>query len=103
MAKSKSSATTKTVTTEENALVKYYKETRAELYKVTWPTREEARTLTLVISAVTLAMAVFLGLFDYIFQYVVKGIIDGNLIMIGAGVVLFAAGVAAFYFNAQEE
>ncbi|MDM8521052.1 preprotein translocase subunit SecE [Anaerolineales bacterium HSG6] len=104
MAKSKSSATTTTTTTkEENAVVKYYKETRAELRKVTWPTREEARTLTLVITAVTIAMAIFLGVFDYIFQVVVRGIISGDLIMVGAGVVLFAAGVAVFYFNAQEE
>ncbi|MDM8528061.1 preprotein translocase subunit SecE [Anaerolineales bacterium HSG24] len=103
MAKSKSSATTKTTTKEENILVKYYRETRAELYKVTWPTREEARTLTLIISAVTVAMAAFLGVFDYVFQVVVRGIISGDLIMVGAGVVLFAAAAAAFYFNAQEE
>ena len=52
---------------KENAIVKYLKETRAELRKVTWPTREEAVNLTVVVVAVTTAMAAFLGLVDYFF------------------------------------
>jgi preprotein translocase subunit SecE len=81
----------------------YFKETRAELRKVTWPTREETRTLTTIIVIVTIAMAVFLGLLDYLFQTVVAGIIIGDLIWIGLAVILFAGGAAAFYFNAQQE
>lgn len=102
MAKTKSSAPI-TTPRSENAIVVYFKETRAELRKVTWPTREETRTLTTIIVIVTVAMAIFLGLLDYLFQSVVAGIIVGDLVWIGLAVVLFAGGAAAFYFNAQQE
>jgi preprotein translocase subunit SecE len=102
VAKSKSSTATAT-TREENVIVRYFKETRAELRKVTWPTREETRTLTTIIVIVTVTMAVFLGLLDYLFQIVAAGIIAGNPIRIGIAVVLFVGGAAAFYFNGQQE
>ncbi len=53
---------------KENAIVKYLKETRAELRKVSWPSREEAINLTAIVVAVTTAMAVFLGVVDYLFS-----------------------------------
>lgn len=102
MAKSKSSTATAT-TRDENALVRYFKETRAELRKVTWPTREETRMLTTIIVIVTITMAIFLGLLDYIFQIVAAGIIAGDLLRIGVAVIMFLGGVAAFYLNAQQE
>jgi preprotein translocase subunit SecE len=102
VAKSKSSAATAT-TRDDNVIVRYFKETRAELRKVTWPTREETKTLTTIIVIVTITMAVFLGLLDYIFQIVAAGIIAGNLIRIGLAVVLFIGGAAAFYFNGRQE
>jgi preprotein translocase SecE subunit len=83
-------------------IVKYFYETRAELRKVTWPTREETQNLTLIIVTATVAMAIFLGTLDYIFQVVTAGVIGGELIRIGIAVVLFIGGVAAFYFNSQE-
>lgn len=101
MAKSRSS--TAVSTRESNVVVKYFKETRAELRKVAWPTREEAKNLTLIIVAVAVAMAIFLGTLDYIFQVVVAGVISGDLIRIGIAIVLFLGGVAAFYFNSQQE
>lgn len=100
MAKSKSRAAT--TTRDENPLIKYFKETRAELRKVTWPTRDETRTLTGIIVAVTVAMAIFLGFLDYIFQIVSAGVIVGDTLRIGVAVVLFIAGAAAFHFNGQE-
>jgi len=101
MAKSKSSAAT-TTTRDANPVVRYFNETRAELRKVTWPTQEETKNLTLIIVAVTVAMAIFLGTLDYVFQIVVAGVISGDLLRIGAAVVLFLGGAAAFYFNGQE-
>jgi len=50
-----------------NRLVRYFKETRAELRKVTWPTRQEATNLTLIVLAVTFVMAVILGAVDFVF------------------------------------
>lgn len=102
MAKSKSS-TAATATREDHAIVRYFKETRAELRKVTWPTRDETKTLTTIIVIVTVTMAAFLGMLDYIFQLVAAGIIAGDFIRIGVAVILFIGGVAAFYFNNQQQ
>ena len=52
---------------KENVVIKYLKETRAELKKVNWPSRQEATNLTLIIIIVTIFMALLLGLIDYIF------------------------------------
>lgn len=51
----------------ENRIVRYLKETRAELRKVTWPTRQEALNLTGIVLAVTLFMAALLGFLDFLF------------------------------------
>jgi preprotein translocase subunit SecE len=66
----------------ENFLVSYLKETRAELRKVSWPSRVEARTLTLVVVAVTIAMAALLGVSDFVFQRLLNGIISVNVVAI---------------------
>ena len=102
MAKTKSGATAITPK-EDNFVVKYLKETRAELRKVVWPTRDETRNLTVIVVGVTVAMAIFLGILDYIFQFVTAGVIRGDYIWIGAALLLLIAGAAAFYFNSQQE
>lgn len=101
MAKSKS-RTASSSSGEPNAIVKYFQDTRAELRRVTWPTRDETKNLTSIIVVVTLLMAFFLGSLDYIFQWVVAGIIVGQLVGIAVAIVLFLAGVAAFYYNSQD-
>ena len=60
MAKSKNEASAKSV----NPVVKYLRETRAEIAKVTWPTREEWIRLSGIVLAVTMAMALILGVTD---------------------------------------
>jgi preprotein translocase subunit SecE len=55
----------------ENALVRYIKDTRAELAKVTWPTREEGIRLTLVVLAVTAVSAIVLFAVDSLFSYLI--------------------------------
>lgn len=102
MAKSKSS-TAAVTTREENFIVRYLKETRAELRKVSWPTRDEAKNLTLIIVTVTVVMALFLGILDYFFQILAAGIISGDLIGIVIAILLFLGGTAAFYFNNQRD
>ena len=59
---------TTTESNQPNALVKYLRETRGEIRKVTWPTREEAWRLTAIVLAVTLASAVFLWFWDTVFS-----------------------------------
>ncbi len=52
----------------ENRIVRYFRETRAELRKVVWPSRREATRLSLIVVSVTLAMSVFLGIIDWVFS-----------------------------------
>ena len=52
---------------KENRIVQYFRETRAELRKVVWPTREEAINLTLIVVATIIAMSAFFGIVDYLF------------------------------------
>lgn len=47
---------------------KFYRETTAELRKVSWPTRSEAINLTRVVLIVIFLMGAFLGLLDYLFS-----------------------------------
>ena len=49
-------------------IVRYLKETRAEIKKVTWPTRQEAINLTGIVLAVTIFMATLLALLDFLFS-----------------------------------
>lgn len=60
----------------ENRLVQYVRETRAELRKVVWPTREEAINLTLIVVATLFAMSIFLGAVDYFFQILFRFLIS---------------------------
>ena len=55
----------------ENAIVRYFKDTRAELGKVTWPTREEGIRLTTVVLIVTTISAIVLFGIDSFFSLVV--------------------------------
>ncbi len=52
---------------QPNAIQRFIRETRGELKKVSWPTREEAWRLTVVVTTVTVFMAAFLGFFDWLF------------------------------------
>lgn len=53
---------------QENFLQRYFRETSGELRKVSWPTRQEAINLTIVVLIVIIAMGAFLGIFDFIFS-----------------------------------
>jgi preprotein translocase subunit SecE len=55
----------------ENALVRYFRDTRAEISKVTWPTREEGIRLTWVVTVVTLISAIVLFGIDAMFSFIV--------------------------------
>ena len=44
-----------------------FRETIAELRKVSWPTRKEAISLTYVVVIVMIVMAIFLGGVDFVF------------------------------------
>jgi preprotein translocase subunit SecE len=60
----------------DNALVRYFKDTRAELAKVTWPTREEGLRLTTVVLVVTTISAIVLFGVDSLFSLVIALILQ---------------------------
>lgn len=55
-----------------NAIQRYFNETSGELRKVSWPTRQEATQLTLIVLAVMAAMGMFLGLVDLVAQRLIN-------------------------------
>lgn len=56
-------------------LVRFAKDVRTELTKVTFPTREEGIRLTMVVMSVTLLAAVCLYALDLLFSYVMTWLI----------------------------
>ncbi|HSH03034.1 MAG TPA: preprotein translocase subunit SecE [Anaerolineae bacterium] len=61
---------------QANALARYLRETRGELDKVTWPTREESIRLTLIVIAVTIFMAALLAGFDFVFSWAFEQLVE---------------------------
>ncbi|OGF61568.1 preprotein translocase subunit SecE [Candidatus Giovannonibacteria bacterium RIFCSPHIGHO2_01_FULL_45_33] len=53
-------------------LVNYLKETRVEMRKVNWPTKNETVRFTIVVIAVSLGVSFILGAFDYVFTSILK-------------------------------
>jgi preprotein translocase subunit SecE len=53
---------------QENAIVRYFRETWFELKKVSWPTRAEAVNLTIIVVVVTTFLSIVLGLMDWLFS-----------------------------------
>jgi len=51
---------------KENAVLRYFRQTYAELRKVRWPTRRELTNLSLIVLSVTFAMSAFLGVVDWL-------------------------------------
>ena len=67
--------TDKKSTKSGNAVTRYFRETRGEIRKVTWPTRQESQRLTAIVLGVTAMMALFLGLLDFIFSNAVQNLV----------------------------
>ena len=53
-------------------LITYLKETRLEMRKVNWPSRRDTMRFTTTVVAVSLAIAVLLGTFDFIFRRLIS-------------------------------
>ena len=55
-----------------NKIKLFLKEVRLEIKKVNWPTRKETIKYTIIVVALSLVVAVFLGGLDFIFQYLLE-------------------------------
>ncbi len=53
---------------KSNFFVRYIRETMGELRKVSWPSRREATSLTIVVLIVIALMSTFLGVLDFIYS-----------------------------------
>jgi len=54
---------------------RFFEESRQEIRHVNWPTRAEAIRLTAIVIGISLGLALFLGLFDWIFTNLVKSFV----------------------------
>lgn len=56
-------------------LVNYIKGSMEEMKKVTWPSKKETQSYTVLVIGISLAVALFLGALDMVFSYGLKFII----------------------------
>ncbi len=87
----------------DNALVRYFRETRAELRRIRWPTRDEAWMMTKIVLAVTAGMAIFLGALDTFFAWLLGGVVTRDPLFIAMAVVVIGALAGAAYLIGQGE
>ena len=57
------------------SVTSYFKEVRAEMKHVSWPSRRQAAIYTAVVIGVSLGVAIYLGVLDYLFAIVIQKII----------------------------
>lgn len=48
-----------------NKVTNYFKETRLELSKVAWPSKDELRDSTIVVVVLSILLSLFIGIVDY--------------------------------------
>ncbi|KKQ07085.1 MAG: Preprotein translocase, SecE subunit [Candidatus Moranbacteria bacterium GW2011_GWE2_36_40] len=55
-----------------NKVIQFFLEAKAEMLKVNWPTKKQTVNYTLLVMAVSLVVAGFLGGLDWVFSYILK-------------------------------
>lgn len=65
-----------TETLKDNRLTRYFREVRAEVRKVTWPSRQEVLRLSAIVLVVLVIMSVFMALLDWGFARLMQAIIN---------------------------
>jgi preprotein translocase subunit SecE len=48
---------------------RYFDEVWSELRKVSWPTREQVRNLTVLVFAISLVVGIYITILDRVFQF----------------------------------
>ena len=51
---------------------RYFDEVRSELRKVSWPTREQVRNLTVLVFAISLVVGIYITLLDGVFRFLIS-------------------------------
>jgi len=55
-----------------NKVIQFFLEAKAEMLKVNWPTKKQTVNYTLLVVAVSIVVAGFLGGLDWVFSYILK-------------------------------
>ena len=61
---------------QDNVIVRTFRETRSELRKVVWPTREETIRLTVVVIVISLIIGLLLFTSDSIFLFLYTSLVN---------------------------
>ena len=56
---------------------RYFDEVWSELRKVSWPTREQVRNLTVLVFAISLVVGIYISILDAFFQNVIAFLVRG--------------------------
>lgn len=51
-----------------NSFINYLKDTIAEMKHVSWPTNKQSAVYTVLVVVVSIIVALYIGLFDFVFQ-----------------------------------
>jgi len=62
-------------TTKTSSLMNFIREAKAELKKVTWPTRRQMWYWTLVVIVFTLCVSLYLGLIDFLLAWLFSALL----------------------------
>ncbi len=57
------------------SFIQYLKDTKAELSRVSWPSKRQTMIYTALVVLVSLFMAIYLGIFDYLFTNILSRIV----------------------------
>jgi preprotein translocase subunit SecE len=63
-------------TLADNRVARYFKEVRAEIRKVTWPSRAEVTRLSTIVVVVLVTSSAVLAVVDYAFSWLMRIIIN---------------------------
>lgn len=72
---SKMAKTTAEKTSKLTSLMNFIREAKAELKKVTWPTRKQIWYWTLVVIVFTLCVSLYLGLIDFLLAWLFSALL----------------------------
>ncbi len=73
--------------------IDYFNNVRGEMQKVSWPSREDTRRLTILCINVTIASSIFLGGLSVILtQFIETGLAPGNAWMLIATIIVMVGG-----------
>jgi len=57
-------------------IIKYFRDTAAELKQVTWPTQRQAMLYTALVIGISAVVALFVSAFDFLFSQVINFVVN---------------------------